>query len=210
MPILPAEPEMYPSTLWEEDDALDDRQGRWWCLHTKPRQEKTLARSLRKRGICHYLPQIVCESWTPGGRRIRSMLPLFPGYMFLLGDDYQRVEAMRGNHLANILDVPNQAALEQDLRQIHRMLSSGLPIAPEPTHVIGETVRIRVGPLQGLVGTVVRRGGRDRFAACVRFLGRGVTVELQDWQVETVQPRPEASSGRHFPSPTAGYACSAM
>jgi transcriptional antiterminator RfaH len=207
MPILPAEPDMYPSTLWQGDDAQDDRHGRWWCLHTKPRQEKTLARALRKRGICHYLPQIICESRTPGGRRIRSQLPLFPGYMFLHGDGYQCVEARWGNHLANILDVPNQAALERDLRQIHRMISSGLPIAPEPTHVVGETVQIRVGPLQGLVGTVVRRGGRDRFVATVRFLSRGVTVELQDWQVETVEPRPVASSGRPFPSRTDRYAC---
>jgi transcriptional antiterminator RfaH len=210
MPILPAEPGMYPSTLWEQDDTRDDRHGRWWCLHTKPRQEKTLARALRKRAVCHYLPQFVCESRTPGGRKIRSLLPLFPGYMFLHGDDYQRTEARRGNHLANILDVPNQAALERDLRQIHRMLSSGLPIAPEPTHAVGELVRIRGGPLEGLVGTVVRRAGRDRFFASVRFLGQGVTVELQDWQVETLEPRPVASSGRPFPSRTDRYACSAV
>ena len=89
------------------------------------------------------------ESRTPGGRKIRSMLPLFPGYMFLHGDDYQRVEAMQGDHLANILEVANQAALEQDLRQIHQMLSSGLPIAPEPTHVVGATIRTLVGPLRG-------------------------------------------------------------
>jgi hypothetical protein len=110
MPILPAEPEMYPSTLWQEDPPRDDRHCRWWCLHTKPRQEKTLARVLRKRGISHYLPQILYESRTPGGREIRSMLPLFPGYMFLHGDDSQRAEALQGNHLANILEVANQAA----------------------------------------------------------------------------------------------------
>src|SRR6516162_87070 len=112
MPILTAEPEMYPSTLWQEDGVRDDRLARWWCLHTKPRHEKALARALRKRGVPHYLPQIVCESRTPAGREIRSILPLFPGYMFLHGDDYQRVEAIRGNHLANFLFVPNQAALE--------------------------------------------------------------------------------------------------
>jgi len=202
MPILPAEPEIYPSTLWQEDDARDDRHGRWWCLHTKPRQEKTLARTLRMRAVTHYLPQIVYESRTPGGRTIRSMLPLFPGYMFLYGDEYQRLEALRGNHLANILAVPDQAAMEQDLRQIHRMLSSGLPIAPEPTHPVGTTVRILAGPLTGLIGTVVRRDGRDRFEAQVQFLGRGVTVDIQDWQVEALQDRPASVFGRPMrPSP---------
>jgi transcriptional antiterminator RfaH len=53
MPILPAEPEMYPSTLWQEDRDRDDFDRRWWCLHTKPRHEKILARVLRKRGVAH-------------------------------------------------------------------------------------------------------------------------------------------------------------
>ena len=211
MPILPAEPEMYPNTLWQEDYARDDRHHRWWCLHTKPRQEKVLARALRKRAVPHYLPQIVYESRTPGGRKIRSMLPLFPGYMFLYGDEYQRIEALQGNHLANILTVPDQIALEQDLRQIHRMLSSGLPIIPEPFPVAGATIRIRVGSLKGLVGTVVRRGGRDRFVAHVRFLGRGVTVDLQDWQVEIVQDPSEVVECSPLAlSRTESYKCLAL
>jgi transcription antitermination factor NusG len=209
MPILPAEPEMYPSTLWQEDRPRDDRHGRWWCLHTKPRQEKMLARALRQRGISHYLPQIVYESRTPGGRKIRSMLPLFPGYLFLHGDDSQRAAALQGDHLANLLAVANQAALEQDLRQIHQLLSAGLLIAPEPTPIAGATIRILAGPLRGLIGTVIRRGGRDRFVAAVHLLGRGVTVDLQDWPVETVPDRPVAVGGRLLRPQTQGPACPA-
>ncbi len=187
---------MYPSTFWQEDRPGADRHRRWWCLHTKPRQEKTVARALQQRQIPHYLPQVVHESRTPGGRKIRSTLPLFPGYLFLHGDDYQRIEALQGNHLANILEVPNQAALEQDLRQLYQLLSSGLPVSPEPTYVVGTMIRIVVGPLKGITGTVVRRGGRDRFVALVRFLGRGATVDLQDWQVEPVPDQPAAATDR--------------
>jgi transcriptional antiterminator RfaH len=115
------------------------------------------------------------------------MLPLFPGYMFLHGDDHQRVEAMQWNHLANILNVVDQEAFERDLRQVHQLLSTGLPVAPEPCHVVGSTIRIMSGPLKGVVGTVVRRGGHNRFTALVRFLGRGATIELQDWQVQSCQ-----------------------
>jgi transcription antitermination factor NusG len=187
MPILAAEPEMYPVTLWEGDSAAADPGRRWWCLHTKPRQEKSLARDLRKRRIAHYLPQVVQVSRTPCGRKIRSLLPLFPGYMFLRGNDYDRVEARRGNHLARALDVPDQESLERDLRQIHQLLSSGLPVAPEPSYVVGTKVRILAGPLNGIVGTVIRRDGRDRFVALVHFLGRGARITLRDWQAEQVQ-----------------------
>ena len=66
------------------------------------------------------------------------------------------------------------------------MLSTGLPISPEPAMPVGATVRIVTGPLTGIVGTVVRRGKRDQFVAVVNFLGRGAMVDLQDWQVEQV------------------------
>jgi transcription antitermination factor NusG len=187
MPILPAEPEMYPDDLWQEVGLKTDSQHRWWCLHTKPRQEKMAARVLRKRQVPYYLPRVTHESRIPSGRRIRSVLPLFPGYLFLHGDDYQRTEARTGNHLANILEVPDQATLEQDLRQIHQMLSSGLPVIPEPTHVVGSKIQIRTGPLKGMIGTVIRRGKQDHFVAQVQFLGRGAMIELQDWQVEPVR-----------------------
>jgi hypothetical protein len=186
MPILPAEPDMYPADLWRCAEYAADPNSRWWCLHAKPRQEKAAARHLRNRKIVHYLPQVIQQSRTPGGRLIRSVVPLFSGYLFLFGDDPQRVEALKSNNMANVLEVPDQESLDRDLRQIHQMLSSGLPVVPEVTHPVGTKIHILTGPLSGLVGTVVRRGKRDQFVAVVRFLGRGATVDLQDWQVERV------------------------
>jgi transcriptional antiterminator RfaH len=183
MPILAAEPEWYPSTLWQEDRS---RAGpdRWWCLHTKPRREKALARSLRKRSIAYFLPQVTSESRTPGGRAIRSQLPLFPGYIFVHGDRYQLVDSTQGNHVANVLNVDDQASLERDLSHLHRLLASGLPVSPESTYPVGSMVEIQTGPLTGFVGTVERRDGGTRFTAIVRFLGKGASVRLDDWQVK--------------------------
>ena len=185
MPILPAEPDMYPPDLWQSDPRPDAPR-RWWCLHTKPRQEKATARHLLAHRVPYYLPQVLQESRTPGGRKIRSVIPLFPSYLFLLGDERDRLLAFQGHSLVNVLEVFDQEQLLGDLRQIQRMLSSGLPVVPEPTHPIGTAVRILNGPLSGMVGTVVRRGQRDQFVAVVQFLGRGATVDLQDWQVERI------------------------
>lgn len=186
MPILPAEPNLYPSNLWESEPLRPGRETRWWCLHTKPRQEKAAARDLRSRGIAYYLPQVVHEDRTPQGRKFRSVVPLFTSYLFLLGDERERVEALKGNRLANVLDVPDQPQLGHDLRQIHQMLSSGLAVVAEPAVPVGGRVRIKTGPLAGIEGTVIRRGKRDQFVAVVQFLGRGATVDLEDWQVEQI------------------------
>jgi transcription antitermination factor NusG len=186
MPILPAEPEMFPDDLWEGDAERGDPSRRWYCLHTKPRQEKATARDLRAGRVPFYLPQIVREDRTPSGRKTRATLPLFAGYLFLLGDDEHRRVALRTNRLVNILEVADQEGLVRDLHQVHQMLRSGLAIEPEPTAPVGGRVRIASGPLTGLVGTVVRRGKRDHFVAVVKILGLGATVALEDWQVEVM------------------------
>jgi transcription antitermination factor NusG len=189
MPILPAEPDCYPANLWEGGEPQSLKaEGIWWCLHTKPRQEKATARDLREQGVVYYLPQVFKDSRTPQGRRIQSIAPLFPGYVFLYGDAHDRLAALRGNRLANVLEVVDQESLVHDLRQINKMLNSGLPVAAEPMMPVGAKVRITTGPLTGIVGTVIRRGKRDQFVAVVQFLGRGATVDLQDWQVERVVP----------------------
>jgi transcriptional antiterminator RfaH len=185
MPILPAEPDLHPRDLWERKDmgSLDER---WWCLHAKPRQEKAVARALKSRNVAYYLPQVIKVERTPQGRKIRSNVPLFTGYLFLLGDDFARLEALRTDRLVQVLEVYDQETLVHDLRQIHQMLASGLTVLPEPVMPVGARVRVKTGPLMGIVGTVIRRGKRDHFVAVVQFLGRGATVELEDWQVERI------------------------
>jgi transcription antitermination factor NusG len=188
MPILPAEPDFFPPNLWDDPSTLPRIRAEavWWCLHTRPRQEKAIGRELRKLGLTFFLPQVVKEDRTPQGRKIRSVIPLFPSYLFLLGDHDDRLVALRGKRLVNVLEVSDQESLERDLRQIHRMLSSGRPVQPEPAVPVGSRVRITTGPLTGVEGAVIRRGKRDQFVAVVRFLGRGATVDLEDWQVEQV------------------------
>lgn len=186
MPILAAEPDFHPPHLWDDPSTIptEKPEARWWCLHVKPRQEKAIARDLRQGGKTFYLPQAVQESRTPKGRKTRSLIPLFPGYVFLHGDWDDRGSAMRGNRLVSVLEVDDQEALDADLRQVHRMLDSGLPIEPEPEIAAGRLVRIKAGPLSGLEGRVIQRMNGDHFVAAVRFLGRGARVELRDWEVE--------------------------
>jgi transcriptional antiterminator RfaH len=107
--------------------------------------------------------------------------------VFFQGDDWQRVEALKSDKLNRVLEVTDQDGLVRDLRQIYRLLSSGLEVMPEQIHPVGSRVRIVSGPLQGMVGTIFRRDRRDQFVAVVRFLGRGATVELRDWQVERIE-----------------------
>ena len=123
MPILPAEPDCNPPNLWD-DPSIHAANGEavWWCLHTKPRQEKATARELGAQGAVYYLPQVLKETRTPKGRKIQSIVPLFTGYMFLKGDVNDRLLALRGHRLVSVIEVIDQEALARDLQQsLHRI-----------------------------------------------------------------------------------------
>src|SRR5947209_7206832 len=92
MPVLPAEPDLFPDHLFAEPPDAEIARRQWCVLHTKPRQEKSLARQLLETKVPFYLP-CVPRRWTLRGRAMTSHLPLFPSYLFLLGDRDERLSA---------------------------------------------------------------------------------------------------------------------
>ena len=46
MPILAEEPELFPEDLLDRPEVGQEDGKQWWVVHTRPRQEKSLARTL--------------------------------------------------------------------------------------------------------------------------------------------------------------------
>ncbi len=184
MPILGNEPSIFPETLLDaEGEAEDDR--RWRVLYTKSRQEKALARELLKLRIPFYLPLIAKDSIFRG-RRIASYIPLFAGYLFLYGNEDERLTALQTNRVSRILDVEDTGSLVHDLRQIRRLIASGAPLTVESRLVPGNRVRVKHGPFAGLEGTVVQRRGKARLLVAVNFLQQGASVEVDDFYLDSI------------------------
>ena len=151
MPILPAEPDFYPPDLWEDPQAIprSHEEAVWWCLHAKPRQEKATGRELRKLGLTFYLPQVLKEDRTPQGRKIRSVIPLFPSYLFLHGDYNDRLAALRGNRLVAVLEVairPRWSAISGRSTRCSAPGSRSSPSRPSP---VGSRVQDHHGAAHG-------------------------------------------------------------
>jgi transcriptional antiterminator RfaH len=178
MPILPAEPEVFPPELLDPTAATDPDRS-WFVLHTKPRQEKSLARQLLADRVPFYLPCLPHRTQSRG-RIFTSRVPLFPGYLFLLGNTEERFRSDMTNRVANAIAVPDQARLWCDLRQVKRLLDCGRPVTPEVRLTPGDTVTIQSGPLLGLTGTVVRVAGNRKLLVRVDFIQKGASIELDD------------------------------
>lgn len=181
MPILPAETVQYPDELFAAAPPRADGDV-WWVLHTRPRQEKSLARDLLAHQAPFYLPQVARRACVRG-RVLTSHVPLFPGYVFLLGSDRQRITALTTKRVVHALRVADQDRLWQELGQIHQLIESGAPVTPEERLGPGQSVEICSGPLAGLRGVIVRAAAGRRFVVRVDFIQRGASVELDDYTV---------------------------
>lgn len=175
MPILAAEPDVHPPTLFA--DPADSRT--WFVAHTKPRQEKALARGLRTADVPYFAPTAPRRNLI-GGRLRTSRIPVFPGYAFFRGTADDRSRVLATGRVANVLPVPDQDSLWVDLRQVNAVLGTGQPVVPDVRLVPGAKVRVRFGPLAGLSGTIVRSAAGRRFVVAVTFLNRGLAVEIED------------------------------
>ena len=184
MPILAAEPSVYPETLLDELTA-EPCERRWWALYTKSRQEKAVVRQLLGFEVPFYLPLVrkrsVCR-----GRRISSHIPLFPGYVFLFGTEEERLRSLTTNRISRILPVPQQARLRKELRQLRHLIASDAALTVETRLAPGDHVRVRHGPFAGLEGTVLRRHGQTRLVVSVDFLQQGASVEIDDVCLEPI------------------------
>jgi transcriptional antiterminator RfaH len=184
MPILAAETSLFPANLLDDFTAtVSDR--RWWAIYAKSRQEKSLARQLLGMEVPFYLP-LIPKVTSIGGRRFKSLLPLFSGYLFLFGTDEERMQALGTNRVAQSWRAPSVEEMTRDLAQIRVLIESGVPLTTEGRLQSGQRVRVKSGSLMGLEGVVLSRRGEDRLLVAVQFLQQGVSVQINDYQLEPI------------------------
>ena len=182
MPILAAEPSLYPHNLLEDPPAADGER-QWWALYTRSRQEKSLARQLYAMEVPYYLPLVPRASLIKG-RKVKSLLPLFGSYVFMYASDTERIEALSTQRVAHLFRAPDSQRLTRDLRNVYSLIANGAPLTVEARLDAGQRVRVKSGSLMGIEGTVVARRGEDRLVVAVEFLQQGVSILISDFQVE--------------------------
>ncbi len=181
MPILPKEPDCLPSDLLDHPSSTTLP---WWLLYTKSRQEKLLMRHLRVLNLPHYGPMIMRRNRSPNGRIRTIYSPLFANYLFLRGDEEARYQAICTGCVTKATEITEVERFVSDLRQIRDLIEIGAPLTVESRIEPGENVRVKSGSFAGFEGTVIRRENERRLLVAVRFMDQGVSVKLEDCQLE--------------------------
>jgi len=167
----------YPGGMFDEEGATD---WPWTCVRTRPRWEKRFSRWLMAHDLPHFLPLI--ERSTRSHRKVHhTEVPLFPGYVFVRGRHGKQLFSSSDCVVRLLLPSEGHETvrLAGDIQAIHTLLASGthpalLPKEWEP----GQRVRILAGPLMGVVGQFLRKGGKGHLMVWVDLLGVGAAVNL--------------------------------
>jgi len=175
-----------PPIIWPEEKTICDFTGQWWVAHTKSRNEKALAHDLIGKGVSYFLP-MTWKVQRKSRRTIRSLLPLFGGYLFFCGKENSRLEVLRTNRVANVIEVKNQQKLVDELMQIEQALRAGAPLVPHKYLKAGQRCRVVAGPLMDLQGLIVRAKNAARLVLQVDMLGQAASVEIDTDMIEAVE-----------------------
>lgn len=160
----------------------------WYAVYTKSRHEKVAAEELCHRGIEVFLPlRNVISKWKD--RRKEVQFPLFPGYLFThVNLQEKRLDILKVPAVVRIVGFNEEPEPipEEQIQAVKTLVFSKLPYDPFPELVEGDRVRIRRGPLRGLVGYLVEKRNRYRFVIQIDLIRQAVACEIDAADVEKI------------------------
>jgi transcription antitermination factor NusG len=144
-----------------------------------------VAEYLAQRRIESFLPLYRSQRIWKDGSKVILHLPLFPSYIFVCIEAYQRV---------SVLDVPGVLSIVGNRRELTPLpddeleaLRAGLhlrQVEPHPYLVMGERARIKSGALVGMEGVLLRAKNNFRVVLSLDHIMQSVAVEVDSAELE--------------------------
>jgi hypothetical protein len=169
------------SPLIESVDSVTE----WHVAHVKSRAEKRFAWDLVDLGVAYFLP---LERVTRVSHRKSETFdrPVYPGYVFVAGDEESIDRAYRSPKLCTVIRTRNPARLLLELRNAAIGFGTSLevlsPAVDMPVH-IGKRYVVKQGhPLANQEGFVDSVTGRGRVLIAITMLGASRPTEIDaEW-----------------------------
>ena len=149
----------------------------WFVAHTRPRREKKLREFCEREGFNVALPCYRTERKYRGKTAV-FFKPLFPGYVFTQLAPEHRQKVAQNDCVARLLTVFDQATFTRQLSEILKALETELEIILAPEIGVGQRVKIKSGPLQGLEAWVEQRYGFGTVLLRLDFIGQAAAVKV--------------------------------
>lgn len=159
----------------------------WYAISTLPRNEHSVAKYLDANRIESFLP--TCESVRRWKNRqsITVTEALFPTYVFARIHKSEQSSVLRSPGVRRIVgNHKGPIALSSSEVEFLRTRSLDKTIETFKEPAIGERVRIRRGPMQGLEGTLVRKKSSLRFVLTLELINQSAALEVTADEIELI------------------------
>jgi len=152
---------------------------KWFALYTKPRQEFKAVIKLEASCIEFYLPTIKkVKRWRDRKKKIEE--PILRGYIFIRGDEKERLIAMQNSSIVRTICFQGKPAVIPDweMENLKNFLSQSSDVIVSDKIEIGTKVKIIEGPFIDVIGFVTGAQEDKWLAVSIELLKRSVMVRL--------------------------------
>jgi transcription antitermination factor NusG len=157
----------------------------WFAAFTAPQSERIVIRHLDAFGVESFLPTFETIHVWKNRQKKKIVAPLFPSYVFVHVTKGERPRVFRAPGIIRLVG-GSQGPTPIPATEIDVLRSDAFRSRLEPFRelVLGERVRIRSGPMQGVEGTLVRKKNSLRFVLSISLIHQYAALEIGAEDVE--------------------------
>lgn len=161
---------------------------RWYAVYTRSKGEKKLALELQYAGIEHYLPLVKrLRQWSDRKKLVEE--PLFRSYIFVFINetDYWKVMNTPGavrfiKFEGKPVEIP-----QKQITAIRLYIEDPDPDESDLSDLQeGQLVRVKSGPMEGLIGRLVQVRSQFRLVVLIEAVGKTIRLNIPRSRVQAI------------------------
>lgn len=192
--------EAAPEPLYREESLVcsGNLQPEWFAAYTMSRHEKRIASHCERIGIEPFLPLCTSQRSWKNRTTVDLQMPLFPNYIFvrLLPQDHGPLMRLPGL-LSIVGNAVGPVMIPDGDMELLRRIIACKTIEPHPFMTKGDKVRVKTGPLAGLIGVVLKQGNGLRFIVTLDVIGKSVSLHIEGSALELIASHDGLSADDH-------------
>lgn len=173
------------------ENHLHPTEARWFAIYTRYKREKTVAKSLQRKGINCYLP--IQKLTRYYARKVKHVdLPLINCYLFVKITKEEYVPVLETQDVVRFVNFSRNlvAIPEEEINIMQRIVGEIKEVSAEPGRFYpGAEVEIIGGQLTGLQGILLEQKNEKNFVVELNNLGYALLMHIDPSLLELVRKR---------------------
>jgi len=163
-------------------------QYQWLAVYTRSQSEKKVAVELQRQGVEAFLPLISrWRQWSDRKKKVEE--PLFRSYVFVNISEKEYFTVLNVSGVVRFITFSGKAvpipenqilAIRQYLHEFDEVIEGDIVLKE------GELVRIKAGPMEGLIGKMLKYKNKFRLMIQIDAIGQVITLHIPRSHVEAI------------------------